>query len=447
MNGIMGYAEQITAVASMRAAAARAQQVQQLQQHQVGRTDKEQQQVQQSDEHQRQAEQPEQQQQGQFNSEMQSLSRTILSCSEHIMSILDNVLDISKLEAGKLTLRKLPVSVELICREIQQSMRSMAAPGVSFVCACGTPGLALMADGVRWKQVLINLVSNSLKFTKKAGGRVRLDIHKDEVSGAVICSVSDTGKNIPPNLRDRLFSKYEQAQDAQNGTGLGLVISQHLVELMGATIKVQSPWHADNSPGSRFFFELTDYEQIPDPLLAKARSMSGGWFSGDEDEEGPAFDAAVGEGQGEGKDGLASMGGGRGGRTSPARQPRKRSHPGRVRPRAMSDARGAETGAAAGGDTVTAPPAVRRTNLDMLGRSNDTAASAAEPGSPTADSLAATIRGLSVLVVDDGEMNRKVGRHSTRSHSLTRSLAHSLRRSCSLAHSLTRSGARAHSLL
>jgi signal transduction histidine kinase len=114
----------------------------------------------------------------------------------------------------------------------------MAAPGIQFKCTA-QPGLALMADCMRWKQVLINLVGNSLKFTQRPGGRVWLDIHKDATSGAVVCSVSDTGSNIPPELRDRLFSKYEQAKDVNNGTGLGLVISQHLVQLMGSTIQVR----------------------------------------------------------------------------------------------------------------------------------------------------------------------------------------------------------------
>ena len=153
------------------------------------------------------------------------LSKTILECCKHIIAILDNVLDISKMEAGKLMLRKLPVSCAVMCREIKQSLASQCADCVAFDCTA-QPGLALMADGIRWKQVLINLVSNSLKLTRAPGGRVHLKIHKDDVSGAIVCSVSDTGCIIPPELRDRLFSKYEQAKQQTHGTGLGLVISQ-----------------------------------------------------------------------------------------------------------------------------------------------------------------------------------------------------------------------------
>ena len=128
----------------------------------------------------------------------------------------------------------------MICREIQQSLGSQCAPGVSFRCTT-QPGLALMADGVRWKQILINLVSNSLKFCREPGGTVHMSILKDESSGIITCSISDTGSIIPAEVIDRLFSKFEQAKDTSGGTGLGLVISQ---VGCGMHVLPGGSWHA-----------------------------------------------------------------------------------------------------------------------------------------------------------------------------------------------------------
>jgi signal transduction histidine kinase/CheY-like chemotaxis protein len=198
---------------------------------------------------------------------------TILSCSKHIISILDNVLDISKLEAGKLVMQRHPIDCSMLCADIQESLGSQAAPGVKFTCSAQR-GLRLMGDVTRWKQILINLVGNALKFTVRAGGFVRLEISKAE-SGSIVFSVSDSASIIPEAVRARLFSKYEQAQNLQKGTGLGLVIAQNLVNLLGSTIQVKSPWQKDGSPGSQFFFVLEKFEEVESSVPEDAERLSG----------------------------------------------------------------------------------------------------------------------------------------------------------------------------
>jgi signal transduction histidine kinase/CheY-like chemotaxis protein len=255
--------------------------------------------------------------------EAPKLAATILSCSKHVLMILDHVLDISKLEAGKLCMQKDAIVCTELCAELQSSMGSRAPKGVNFVCKAQA-GLILIGDRMRWMQTLMNLAGNALKFTTQANGFVKVFIRKTD-AGTILCEVLDSGAIIPMDVQQRLFNKYEQAKNLkvkktphcgsssvplispflQIGTGLGLVIAQNIVQMMGSEVKhstpfcscscakmsslllsrahlrvqlrrrlradrlflcipqivVESPWQADDSPGSRFYFELTEFEE------------------------------------------------------------------------------------------------------------------------------------------------------------------------------------------
>jgi signal transduction histidine kinase len=166
--------------------------------------------------------------------------------SKHIRDILDNVLDLSKLEAGTLELVHAPVKVMELCSKIHLLLRSTAKEDVTFIVDVEPKGLVIMGDTQRWKQLLVNLVSNALKFTH--AGRVILRIKQiNEKNGAhgVSVEVCDTGVGISAQEQTMLFQKYQQIHSSETdtkGTGLGLVIAQRISSLLKTNIEIESPW-------------------------------------------------------------------------------------------------------------------------------------------------------------------------------------------------------------
>ena len=171
-----------------------------------------------------------------------------LNLSSHLLlSIVNDILDFSKIEAGKLELESRPFTPhELIAQ--QEALFGLAAreKGLRFRTRQGgdTPE-ALLGDPLRLGQVLTNLVGNAIKFTEQ--GEVELAIHVeaiDRTSCRLTCHVSDTGIGISAAQQKRLFTAFTQADTSTSrrygGTGLGLVISQRLVEQMGGTLEVNS---------------------------------------------------------------------------------------------------------------------------------------------------------------------------------------------------------------
>jgi signal transduction histidine kinase len=207
--------------------------------------------------------------------------------SKHIRDILDNVLDLSKLEAGTLELEHTPIKVMELCAKIHLLLRSTAREGVTFVVEVEPPGLVIGGDHQRWKQLLVNLVSNALKFTHH--GRVVLrikQIHGD--SDAVSVEVCDTGVGIRPQEQTMLFRKYQQIQKNTSmpdtkGTGLGLVIAQRIASLLDTCIQVESPWRKlvqdAGGGGTRFFFTVANCagrgrDGSSTPITANNRALS-----------------------------------------------------------------------------------------------------------------------------------------------------------------------------
>lgn len=170
--------------------------------------------------------------------------------------LTEDLLELSRLEAGRLELRFQAVDLEDVLRAEAASAAPLAAQrGLDLGLATLPSDLpSLRADPDRIRQVLRNLVDNALQYTPR-GGRVTLDA---EVRGAdIILSVSDTGIGIPDAERGRIFERFyrvdsSRAQQPGGGTGLGLAIARHLVELHGGHIGVES----DLGIGSRFFFSL-----------------------------------------------------------------------------------------------------------------------------------------------------------------------------------------------
>ncbi|MDP9329874.1 MAG: PAS domain S-box protein [Actinomycetota bacterium] len=179
--------------------------------------------------------------------------RQILFGGRHLLSLIDEVLDISRIGTGRMPLSSEPVSVTAALREAVDLIRPMAAERGIELRAEDANGLHVLADRQRLKQVLLNLLSNAVKYNRE-GGQVSVTWERAPSDGLRI-KVSDTGPGIPGDLIDRLFVPFDRlgAESTHvDGTGLGLALSKGLVEAMGGTIK------ADSSPGSgaEFIVEL-----------------------------------------------------------------------------------------------------------------------------------------------------------------------------------------------
>jgi len=176
--------------------------------------------------------------------EERELLRDVLHSAEHLLSIVNDILDIAKIEAGKLHLALEPVDL----RELIQEVKTVVAVEVSgkrLTLVDETELLSLPqvnADRARVKQVLINLLDNAAKFTDQ--GWITLRARAFPERGFVELEVQDTGIGIPPEKQPLLFEKFRQVDSSftrqQGGSGLGLAISRWLVEMMGGRIKLAS---------------------------------------------------------------------------------------------------------------------------------------------------------------------------------------------------------------
>jgi signal transduction histidine kinase/CheY-like chemotaxis protein len=172
------------------------------------------------------------------------------AAAKHLMDIINDILDLAKIEAGKVELEDGPLDPEALLHEAADILVARALENGNELVLALEPGLPrrVTGDALRLRQVLINLGGNAVKFTH--GGTVRLAVSRDEGAGqpegrvALRFEVSDTGIGIDPAVLPRLFESFEQADSSTarvyGGTGLGLSISRRLVRLMGGDILVRS---------------------------------------------------------------------------------------------------------------------------------------------------------------------------------------------------------------
>ena len=183
------------------------------------------------------AEQPRQ------NETTASYARTINSSGEHLLALINDLLEMSKIEAGRFELQDESLLLAETFAEAT-SLLDLPARAKTIVLATdpALPDAVLTADAKAMRQILINLLSNAIKFTP-AGGRVELGARLSE-RGDLLIRISDTGIGIPPEAQARLFQPFERAHDPRvrklEGTGLGLSITRGLVMLLGGTIALDS---------------------------------------------------------------------------------------------------------------------------------------------------------------------------------------------------------------
>jgi signal transduction histidine kinase len=160
-----------------------------------------------------------------------------------LLAVLNDLLDLSKIEAGKLELERAPFDIEAVAAGAYSTFTSMAnAGGVSFSMEIAPRARGRwLGDAVRVRQILYNLISNALKFTREGSVRVGIDAADD---GALLISVADTGVGIAPENLPKVFEKFVQADSSTTrrfgGTGLGLAICKEIAAMMGGTIGVES---------------------------------------------------------------------------------------------------------------------------------------------------------------------------------------------------------------
>ena len=190
---------------------------------------------------------------GQLNDKQQRFVNHIKQGSAHLLQLINDILDLSKIEAGQLELRCEQFLVKEALPEVLSTIRPLAmAKNIQVQQKLGTDR-PVYADRVRFKQILYNLLSNAVKFTPK-GGRIEIDCF--ESVNQVCLSVTDTGIGIRPEDQQIVFEEFRQVEgspDAVNeGTGLGLAITKRLVEQQGGKISLSS----EPGKGSRFTFTL-----------------------------------------------------------------------------------------------------------------------------------------------------------------------------------------------
>jgi signal transduction histidine kinase/CheY-like chemotaxis protein len=182
---------------------------------------------------------------GEMPANQKECVRDILSSGEHLLALINDVLDLSKIEAGRMTLEPMAFNVAEWLKEIQATITPLVkkkSQALSVEIADDLPPLT--ADRFRIKQVLLNLLSNANKFTPE-GGRITLSCRlADPVT--VLFSIADTGIGIKAQDQEIIFQEFRRADDSAvreiTGTGLGLTISKRLVELHGGRIWVESEY-------------------------------------------------------------------------------------------------------------------------------------------------------------------------------------------------------------
>lgn len=188
--------------------------------------------------------------------ERDNAAKTIHRSSHHLLNITNDILDVSKIEAGKIVLEMMPASLFEILAELEMFSKITAkAKKLKFELCYEFPlPETFKTDPTRLKQILFNLSDNAIKFTKH--GKVTIKVSLDTTLNWLIFSIIDSGIGMTPSQLEKLFTTFEQADSATTrkfgGTGLGLFISKELAEMLGGSIEVESK----PGEGSQFHVRL-----------------------------------------------------------------------------------------------------------------------------------------------------------------------------------------------
>jgi GAF domain-containing protein len=177
----------------------------------------------------------------------------VLSSGKHLLGLINEILDLAKIEAGRMELQIEPALLSDVLESVQNTMRPLAVKkDINLHVESGDLPEPFPMDGARIKQVLLNLVGNAVKFTSEGG---RVWVRADSENDVVRVEVGDTGPGIAPEDQERIFLEFQQAGSEAGkpqGTGLGLALARKFVEMHGGKIWLES----EVGKGSKFFFTI-----------------------------------------------------------------------------------------------------------------------------------------------------------------------------------------------
>ncbi|MDX9811205.1 MAG: HAMP domain-containing sensor histidine kinase, partial [Bacteroidales bacterium] len=186
------------------------------------------------------------------DNERRQYTKIISSSSDLLLRLIDDILDLSKIEAGTYEFVFERVDICELLDELNQIFQNKAKSGVEFTVECKFDELEIFADRKRLFQVLTNLVSNSLKFTTKGFIRVTANVEEFDGERMVVIEVEDTGMGIPKEKLDSIFERFVKLNDLSEGTGLGLTICNTIIQKHQGTIEVKSQYGS----GSKFIVRI-----------------------------------------------------------------------------------------------------------------------------------------------------------------------------------------------
>jgi signal transduction histidine kinase len=193
---------------------------------------------------------------GELNEKQAEYTQDILTSGQHLLSLINEILDLSKVEAGRMELELATFDLPLAIDNARTFVRERATKhGITLDVDVDERLGDYVGDERKIKQILLNLLSNAVKFTPEGG---RIGIHASKTNGTVEISVSDTGIGIPPDDQTTIFEEFRQVggdyAQKKEGTGLGLTLAKKFVELHGGKIWVES----EVGKGSTFTFTLPE---------------------------------------------------------------------------------------------------------------------------------------------------------------------------------------------
>lgn len=176
-----------------------------------------------------------------LNNKQKRYLNNIVQSSDHLLALISDLLDVAKLEDNRIELSPKEFDLDDMLNDCANLIKSKVAQGVDFINDIPLLDYPIITDDKRLKQVLLNLLSNAAKFTKKGSIRFYVKSMKEvkDKKLKIVINIDDTGNGIPQEVSNTLFQPF-QSTDKTQGTGLGLYISQQLAHLMGGDIKVES---------------------------------------------------------------------------------------------------------------------------------------------------------------------------------------------------------------
>jgi PAS domain S-box-containing protein len=201
---------------------------------------------------------------GPLNERQRKYVSTISESGQHLLALINDVLDLSKIEAGRLELEREPLDVDMVCHASLRLVREQAQrKGLNATLRIDETIHSIVADERRFKQILVNLLSNAVKFTPE-GGAYGIDVRADHMAHTISLCVWDTGIGIDPAYLPFLFQPFVQIDSRlsrkQAGTGLGLALVRRMAELHGGWVEVKST----PGKGTRFVVTLPWEPEVSD---------------------------------------------------------------------------------------------------------------------------------------------------------------------------------------